>query len=159
MAGDGDPFFLQIKEARPSVLEPYAGASVFSNNGERMVNGYRLMQPASDMFLGWTPEWRERDFFIRQLSDVKISAQVETFGASEMASLRPLVWTCPGPLPRTLRVCCHAQRIHGQERRVRRSHRHVLDGIRRSERERSRRARPRGSQRESEGGIRAGGVR
>jgi uncharacterized protein (DUF2252 family) len=85
MAGDGDPLFLQVKEARRSVLEPYAGASVFSNNGERVVNGYRLMQPASDMFLGWTRSKGGRDFFIRQLRDVKISAQVEIFGASEMA--------------------------------------------------------------------------
>jgi uncharacterized protein (DUF2252 family) len=85
MAGDGDPLFLQVKEARRSVLEPYAGASVFSNHGERVVNGYRLMQPASDMFLGWTRSKGGRDFFIRQLRDVKISAQVEIFGAGEMA--------------------------------------------------------------------------
>jgi len=49
------------------------------------VNGYRLMQPASDMFLGWTRSKGGRDFFIRQLRDVKISAQVEIFGAREMA--------------------------------------------------------------------------
>ena len=85
MAGDGDPLFLQVKEAGPSVLEPYAGASVFSNHGERIVNGYRMMQPASDMFLGWTRSKRGRDFFIRQLRDVKISAQVEIFGATQMA--------------------------------------------------------------------------
>ena len=54
MAGEGDPLFLQVKEARASVLEPYAGASVFPNHGQRVVNGYRLMQPASDMFLGWS---------------------------------------------------------------------------------------------------------
>jgi uncharacterized protein (DUF2252 family) len=46
------PLFLQVKEARTSVLERYAGASVFKNHGQRLVNGYRLMQPASDMFLG-----------------------------------------------------------------------------------------------------------
>jgi len=84
MAGDGDPLFLQVKEARPSVLEPYAGASTFANHGQRVVNGYRLMQPASDMFLGWTRSKGGRDYFIRQLRDVKISAKVETFGASEM---------------------------------------------------------------------------
>src|SRR5215471_14751019 len=54
MAGEGDPLFLQVKEARASVLERYAGASVFSNHGQRVVDGYRLLQPASDMFLGWT---------------------------------------------------------------------------------------------------------
>ena len=52
MAGENDPLFLQVKEARASVLEPFAGPSVFPNHGQRVVNGYRLMQPASDMFLG-----------------------------------------------------------------------------------------------------------
>lgn len=86
MAGEGDPLFLQVKEARASVLEPYAGASVFPNHGQRVVNGYRLMQPASDMFLGWTQGTAglRRHFFIRQLRDIKISVRVETFGAPEM---------------------------------------------------------------------------
>jgi uncharacterized protein (DUF2252 family) len=83
MAGKGDPLFLQIKEARPSVLEAYAGRSTFANHGQRVVNGYRLMQPSSDMFLGWS-RGPKRDFFVRQLRDVKISVRVETFGASEM---------------------------------------------------------------------------
>ena len=83
MAGDEDPLFLQVKEARTSVLEPYAGASVFANHGERVVNGYRLMQPASDIFLGWA-RGPKRDFFFRQLRDIKISLLVETFGQSEM---------------------------------------------------------------------------
>jgi len=84
MAGEGDPLFLQIKEARASVLEPYAGASVFSNHGQRVVNGYRLMQPASDIFLGWTIGNRKRHYFIRQLRDLKISVRVEIFGPTEM---------------------------------------------------------------------------
>jgi hypothetical protein len=84
MAGEGDPLFLQVKEARASVLEPYAGASVFPNHGQRVVHGYRLMQPASDMFLGWTKGALGRHFFIRQLKDIKISVRVETFGAPEM---------------------------------------------------------------------------
>ena len=83
MAGEADPLFLQVKEARASVLEPYAGASKFSNHGERVVNGYRLMQPSSDMFLGWTQTPR-RHFFCRQLRDAKISPMVETFGRYEM---------------------------------------------------------------------------
>ena len=45
MAGEGDPLFLQVKEARASVLEPYAGASAFPNHGQRVVNGYRLCSP------------------------------------------------------------------------------------------------------------------
>ena len=82
-AGEGDPLFLQIKEARASVLEPYAGASVFPNHGQRVVNGYRLMQPASDIFLGWT-HGPKRHYFVRQLRDIKLSLRVETFGAPEM---------------------------------------------------------------------------
>jgi uncharacterized protein (DUF2252 family) len=85
MAGEGDPLFLQVKEARRSVLETYAGASVFRNSGQRIVNGYRLMQPASDMFLGWTEGALEgHHYFVRQLRDIKISMRVETFGAPEM---------------------------------------------------------------------------
>jgi uncharacterized protein (DUF2252 family) len=85
MAGEGDPLFLQVKEARASVLERYAGRSEFSNHGQRVVNGYRLMQPASDIFLGWARGVRDlRHYFIRQLRDIKISIRVETFGAPEM---------------------------------------------------------------------------
>jgi uncharacterized protein (DUF2252 family) len=84
MAGAGDPLFLQVKEARTSVFEPYAGRSVFANHGERIVHGYRTMQPASDMFLGWTSSQQGRHFFVRQLRDIKISIRVETFGAAEM---------------------------------------------------------------------------
>lgn len=85
MAGQGDPLFLQVKEARPSVLEPYAGASMFANHGQRVVNGYRQMQPASDMFLGWTTgTLMKTHYFVRQLRDIKISIRVETFGTAEM---------------------------------------------------------------------------
>jgi hypothetical protein len=82
-AGEGDPLFLQVKEARASVLEPYAGRSHFPNHGQRVINGYRRMQPASDIFLGWTRGPR-RDYFVRQLRDIKISIKVETFGRMEM---------------------------------------------------------------------------
>jgi uncharacterized protein (DUF2252 family) len=85
MAAEGDPLFLQVKEARTSVLAPYAGASVFQNQGERIVSGYRLMQPASDMFLGWTEgTMAGHHYFVRQLRDIKISIRVETFRAPEM---------------------------------------------------------------------------
>ena len=82
-AGDDDPLFLQVKEARASVLEPYAGKSVFPNQGQRVVDGYRRMQPASDMFLGWS-RGPKRDFFIRQLRDMKLGPMVEIFGQVEM---------------------------------------------------------------------------
>jgi len=86
MTGDGDPLFIQAKEARRSVLEAYAGKSIYPNNGQRVVYGYRLIQPFSDPFLGWTAGAEGRHFFFRQLRDIKISIKVETFGKSEMLS-------------------------------------------------------------------------
>jgi uncharacterized protein (DUF2252 family) len=81
-ADDGDPLFLQAKEAEASVLEPYAGASRYRNHGRRVVEGQRLMQAASDIFLGWCPavglDGKSRDFYVRQLWDWKRSAEVET---------------------------------------------------------------------------------
>ncbi len=79
MAGEKDPLFLQVKEARRSVLEAYAGKSVFPNYGERVVNGHRLMQSASDIFLGWTMGRHGRHFYIRQLRDVKVKPIIENF--------------------------------------------------------------------------------
>ena len=77
MAADDDPLFLQVKEARSSVLEPYAGKSLHANHGQRVVAGQRLMQTASDVFLGWTRGKNGRDFYIRQLRDLKMSAVIE----------------------------------------------------------------------------------
>ena len=84
MAGGEEPLILQVKEARASVLEDYAGKSVYPNHGQRVVNGHRLMQPASDIFLGWTEGRPGRHFYFRQLRDVKIKFAVETFGTAEM---------------------------------------------------------------------------
>jgi uncharacterized protein (DUF2252 family) len=84
MTGNGEPLFLQAKEARPSVLEAFAGKSIYANHGERVINGYRLMQPFSDPFLGWTEGKFGRHYFFRQLRDIKISLKVETFGKAEM---------------------------------------------------------------------------
>ncbi len=84
VAGEGDPLILQVKEARASVLEAYAGKSIFSNHGQRVVNGHRLMQPASDIFLGWTEAKGGRHFYVRQLRDVKIKFAVETFESARM---------------------------------------------------------------------------
>ena len=77
MAADDDPLFLQIKEARASVLEPYAGKSLHANHGQRVIAGQRLMQSATDIFLGWARGLNKRDYYVRQLRDVKISAIVE----------------------------------------------------------------------------------
>jgi uncharacterized protein (DUF2252 family) len=72
-----DPLFIQIKEAGTSVLEPYHGASPYPNHGQRVVAGQLLMQAASDIFLGWTT-FGGRDYYVRQLRDMKWSAEVET---------------------------------------------------------------------------------
>ena len=80
------PFFLQVKQANASVLEAYAGKSAYAQHGERVVQGQRLMQPASDLFLGWVIGPEGRHFYIRQLRDVKLSLAVETYDA-EMLSI------------------------------------------------------------------------
>jgi uncharacterized protein (DUF2252 family) len=77
LAADDDPLFLQIKEARASVLEPYAGKSLHKNHGQRVIAGQRLMQSASDVFLGWTRGQSGRDVYVRQLRDMKMSAIIE----------------------------------------------------------------------------------
>jgi uncharacterized protein (DUF2252 family) len=80
------PLFLQVKQANASVLEAYAGKSVYPHHGQRVVEGQRLMQPASDLFLGWVIGPEGRHFYIRQLRDVKLSPLVETYDA-EMLSI------------------------------------------------------------------------
>jgi len=79
MSAANDPLFLQFKEARASVLEPYAGRSVYPHHGQRVVMGQRLMQPASDLFLGWVDGEDGRHLYARQLRDAKIKPAVETF--------------------------------------------------------------------------------
>ena len=90
MSATNEPLFLQFKEAVPSVLEPYAGKSVYAHQGQRVVAGQRLMQPASDLFLGWvtlkTPQSAESQFYVRQLRDAKIKPHVEMFNG-EMLSI------------------------------------------------------------------------
>lgn len=77
----GDPLFLQVKQANASVLEPHAGPSAYPHHGQRVVMGQRLMQTASDIFLGWVSGRAGRQFYLRQLRDVKLSPMVETFDA------------------------------------------------------------------------------
>ena len=85
---DQDPLFLQMKEAQPSVLEPFLGKSEFENHGRRVVEGQRLMQGASDVMLGWIHvaglDGAERDFFMRQLWDSKGSALVDVMEPKTM---------------------------------------------------------------------------
>ena len=77
MTPDGDPLLLQIKEARNSVLEPYAGKSEYHKHGERVVVGQRLTQSSSDVFLGWMRGPKGKDFYVRQLRDMKVSFSVQ----------------------------------------------------------------------------------
>src|SRR3954462_12342795 len=85
---DQDPLFLQVKEAERSVLEDFTRNSRFKQSGRRVVEGQRLMQAASDIFLGWLtaegPDGKERDFYVRQLWDGKGSAQVELMEPQRM---------------------------------------------------------------------------
>ncbi len=97
MAADDDPIFLQVKEARRSVLEPYAGNSVHKNHGERVVAGQRLMQAASDIFLGWTRGVIGRDYYFRQLRDAKISAVLEDW---DLTTLKEFGKLCAWALAR-----------------------------------------------------------
>ncbi len=85
VAGPADPLFLQVKEAQASVLEPYAGKSVYSHSGERVVVGQRLVQAASDLFLGWTHGHAGRHFYIRQTRDVKVRPTVEIYRPKSLA--------------------------------------------------------------------------
>jgi uncharacterized protein (DUF2252 family) len=94
-----DPLFLQVKEAEASVLEAFLGKSEFENHGERVVVGQRLMQAASDIFLGWLHvpagmDGKERDFYLRQLKDWKGSAEIEQMAPSALATYGRLCgWT------------------------------------------------------------------
>jgi uncharacterized protein (DUF2252 family) len=94
MAGDNDPLFLQVKEARRSVLEPYAGKSLHRNHAQRVVVGQHIMQSASDVFLGWARAKNGRDVYVRQLRDMKISAVIEDWDT--------------GLLRQYSRMCAHA---------------------------------------------------
>jgi uncharacterized protein (DUF2252 family) len=83
MADAHDPLFLQFKEALPSALDPYAGKSRFAYHGERVVTGQRMLQSASDIFLGWTRDEQGHDYYFRQLRDMKMTVNVEDLDDDE----------------------------------------------------------------------------
>jgi uncharacterized protein (DUF2252 family) len=88
LRGDGggeDSIFLQVKQASRSVLEQYVGMSSFAHCGERVVVGQRLLQSASDMFLGWTTGPRRKEYYVRQLMDAKGSVDVATLDEIALA--------------------------------------------------------------------------
>jgi uncharacterized protein (DUF2252 family) len=93
-----DPLFLQVKEAGPSVLERYGGRAEARNHGQRVVQGQRLMQVDGDIFLGWlrsTPTGeRPRDYYVRQLWDWKLGADVELMSSDRLSIYGTLcAWT------------------------------------------------------------------
>jgi uncharacterized protein (DUF2252 family) len=83
-SAEGHPLFLQFKEACPSVLAPYAGKSIYENQGQRIVVGQRLMQSSSDIFLGWTAGRLGYHYFGRQLRDMKFSFPVEAMSVMQV---------------------------------------------------------------------------
>ena len=93
---DDDPLFLQLKEAQESVLAPYAGASEYDQHGERVVQGQRIMQAASDSFLGWLAA-SGKDYYVRQLRDMKGSVDVATL---DPKGLRTYARVCGATLAR-----------------------------------------------------------
>ena len=117
MAADDDPIFLQVKEARQSVLEPYAGKSLHKNHGERVVAGQRLMQAASDIFPGWTRGVIGRDYYFRQLRDAKISAVPEDW---DLTTLKEFGKLCAWALARAHARSGEDCWLHGLQYDVRR---------------------------------------
>src|SRR4051812_4176914 len=94
----GDPLFLQFKEAQASVLEPFLGKSRFSQHGERIVAGQRMMQAAPDIMLGWERieaiDGETKDFYIRQLWDAKGSAEIELMNPAGLSTYGAICgWT------------------------------------------------------------------
>lgn len=83
MAGVCDPLLLQFKEARRSVMEPYAGKSKYDNQGERVVVGQRMLQSASDVFLGWARDDKGHDYYFRQLRDMKMKIDLESMSKGD----------------------------------------------------------------------------
>ncbi len=83
MAAEDDALVLQLKEALPSVLEAYAGKSRYANHGERVGTGQRMLQAASDLFLGWTRTDDGHDYYFRQLRDMKMKFDLDHMSKSE----------------------------------------------------------------------------
>lgn len=96
MSPANEPLFLQIKQANASVLEPYSGKSQYSHHGQRVVMGQRMMQAASDIFLGWTTG-PTGEYYVRQLRDVKISPNLVVF---DIAIFRMYARVCGWSLAR-----------------------------------------------------------
>ncbi|HEX5153968.1 MAG TPA: DUF2252 domain-containing protein [Parafilimonas sp.] len=88
---NNDPLLIQVKEARESVLVPYTQNSIYAHNGERIVQGQRLIQAASDIFLGWSTGPKGRHFYFRQLRDKKLSPEIADYNKSMLTEYAKLV--------------------------------------------------------------------
>lgn len=91
LSPDGEPLILQVKQAVSSVLEKYAGKSEFENHGQRVVTGQRVVQSASDIFLGWFKGKESgRHFYVRQLRDTKVKLSTEMWAADHLIRMSTL---------------------------------------------------------------------
>jgi uncharacterized protein (DUF2252 family) len=94
---EGDPLFLQVKEAQQSVLEPYAEPTAYAQQGERVVKGQRLVQAASDILLGWVKargiDEERRDYYVRQLWDQKGSARIDRMNPAALTAYAQICGT------------------------------------------------------------------
>ena len=110
MSSSDEPLFLQFKQASASVLEPYVGKSLFEHPGQRVVEGQRLMQASSDIFLGHTIGPLGNQLYVRQLRDAKIKPRVETF---DRGTLKSYGRACGWALARAHGKACHPWLIAG----------------------------------------------
>ena len=154
---ESDPLFLQVKEAEASVLEPFLGRSEYSNCGQRVVAGQRLMQSASDMFLGWkrvtTGQPRRPTARLLRPPAARLEGQRRHRDdeAGRNGRLRPPLRLDARPRPRPLRRPDRDRLLPGRRRRLRQGDRHVLRGLRRPERTRLRGTRRSGELRADRG--------
>ena len=138
---ESDPLFLQVKEAEESVLSRFVGASKYTNMGQRVVAGQRLMQATSDIFLGWQRneaglDSKPHDFYIRQLRDWKYSIAIEALIPRGMRIYGRAMRLGTGPRARPLRRPDRHRRLPRRLRRLRPGHHPVRRRLRRPERTR-----------------------
>ena len=137
-SGD-DPLFLQCKQAGPSVYESYTYPSMHDHHGARVITGKRMVQSATDIFVGWG-SLEGRDYYVRQYRDMKIIPTTDLI-APILAGIRHRVREHAGPGARTLGRSRRHRRLYGQERRVHQGHAALRPPLRRPERPRPRAAR------------------
>ena len=158
MAADDDPIFLQVKEARKSVLEPYAGKCLHTNQGERVVAGQRLMQSASDIFLGWTRGVERPRLLFPPASRREDFCGPGRLGRDDAAGIWQALRLGAGSGARAVWRCGDDRGLHGLQHDLRRCDLRVRGRIRRPEPSRLPRLRqggPGGSNKGCVGGLRS----